>query len=423
MNNRTVPFRTGSAPDVLPEVMLAREHEEGSSAGRILDDALHSLREHLGMEVAFISEFTGGQRIFRHVDDGSARALIRVGGGGPLEESYCQRVVDGRLPELIRDAQALAAALELPVTRALPVGAHLSVPIRFSNGHLYGTLCCFSTRADHTLGERDLGMMRVFADFTARQLEHSEQERQTFRAMRERIEAVLASRSFNIVYQPIAQLCEPRIIGYEALTRFTALPQRSPDQWFEEAAQVGLQAELEVAVIEQALEVLPRLPGGTYLSLNVSPDTLRSRKLCGVLKASVPSRLVLEVTEHVSIDDYADFAEVLEPLRRKGLALAVDDAGAGYASFRHILRLKPDMIKLDISLTRDIDSDPGRRALAIALIRFAAETGSEIVAEGVETRAELEVLRHLGVNRAQGYLLGRPMPFEHLQVGLDGIGC
>jgi EAL domain-containing protein (putative c-di-GMP-specific phosphodiesterase class I) len=105
----------------------------------------------------------------------------------------------------------------------------------------------------------------------------------------------------------------------------------------------------------------------------------------------------------------------LEPLRRKGMKLAVDDAGSGYASFRHILKLKPDVIKLDISLIKKIDSDSCSRALAAALIRFAEETGSHIVAEGVETQAELDVLRELKVDKVQGFLLGRPMPIGQLQ--------
>jgi EAL domain-containing protein (putative c-di-GMP-specific phosphodiesterase class I) len=112
------------------------------------------------------------------------------------------------------------------------------------------------------------------------------------------------------------------------------------------------------------------------------------------------------------VQDYALLAEALEPLRSKGLRLAVDDAGAGYASFRHILKLKPDVIKLDSSLIRNIDSDTGSRALAAALIRFAEETGCKVVAEGVETREELAMLRRLEVNKAQGYLLGRPMPLH-----------
>ena len=421
MNRKLQPLPLSASPEILPEVLLGHCDLPASASERILADALHALREHLGMEVAFIAEFVEGRRVFRLVDTDAGAALIHVGGSDPLAQSYCQRVVDGRLPELICNAQELSAALELPVTRALPVGAHLSVPIRFSDGTLYGTLCCFSTRPDQTLNARDLGMMRVFADFTARQLEHAEQGRRELQAMRAQLQAVLDCRSFSMVYQPIVNAQERRIIGYEALTRFSATPLRSPDQWFNEAAQVGLETELEVAVIEKALEVLSGLPAGTYLSLNVSPETLRSCKLYPILAASVPDRIVLEVTEHESIDDYEAFAEVLKPLRQKGLALAVDDAGAGYASFRHILKLKPDVIKLDVSLTRNIDSDAGRRALAVALIRFAAETGSEMIAEGVETPGELEVLRNLGVNKVQGYLLGRPAPFEQLMTSLGGM--
>ncbi|WP_293229916.1 EAL domain-containing protein [Paludibacterium sp.] len=125
-------------------------------------------------------------------------------------------------------------------------------------------------------------------------------------------------------------------------------------------------------------------------------------------------RLMLEVTEHTSVDDYVQIAAALKPLRDSGLKLAVDDAGAGYASFRHILKLQPDVIKLDVSLIRQIDSDTGCRALAGALIRFAEETGSKIVAEGVETVEELRALRELQVNKAQGYLLGRPALIDAL---------
>ena len=120
-------------------------------------------------------------------------------------------------------------------------------------------------------------------------------------------------------------------------------------------------------------------------------------------------RIVLEVTEHTSVPDYEKLTAVLQPLWQQGVRIAVDDAGAGYSSLRHILDLQPDLIKLDIGLTRSIDLDPARRALASALIGFARETGSQIIAECVETASELDALRKLGVERAQGYYLGRPM--------------
>ncbi|MGE4405289.1 sensor domain-containing phosphodiesterase [Pseudomonas sp.] len=385
------------------------------SLGGMLCEALHSVRTHLGMEVAFISEFSEGERIFRHVDGRTERVTISAGDSGPLEDSYCQRVVDGRLPELINDASQLAEALLLPVTRALPVGAHLSVPIRFSDGRLYGTFCCFSTQPDGSLNERDLNTLRLFAGFAGRLLEYQAGRERGHDEMQARIRSVLAERAYEVVYQPIVHVVEGRVVGHEALARFRAMPQRSPDQWFAEAGLVGLQQELEVALIEAALQGLEHLPADSYLSLNVSPGTILAGGLDQVLGGQPLERLMLEVTEHASVPDYTHMADALRPLRERGLRLAVDDAGAGYASFRHILRLKPDVIKLDGSLIHNLDSDADCRALAAALIRFAEETGCKVVAEGVETEAELAVLRRLQVNKAQGYLLGRPAPLEQLR--------
>ena len=191
-----------------------------------------------------------------------------------------------------------------------------------------------------------------------------------------------------------------------------ANPVRTPDIWFEEAAEIGLQQTLELAVIAKALRNLSRLPEDTYISINASPTTVLSGTLGKALLRYPCDRLMLELTEHSSVNDYAQIVNVLEPLRQRGLQLAVDDAGAGFASFRHILELKPNVIKLDTSLIRQIDIDTGHRALAAALVRFAQETGSQVVAEGVETEAELAILRELGVDKAQGYLLGRPAPIE-----------
>lgn len=122
---------------------------------------------------------------------------------------------------------------------------------------------------------------------------------------------------------------------------------------------MGLQKELEIALIEAALQGFDRLPADSYLSLNVSPETILSGAVGEVLASQPLDRLMLEVTEHALVQDYERLAEALEPLRREGLRLAVDDAGAGYASFRHILKLKPDVIKLDASLIRNVDSDTG----------------------------------------------------------------
>ena len=375
-------------------------------------DAMRSVRSLLGMEVAFVSEMRKGHRIFRYVDSGAELAPIQVGASDPVEESYCQRVLDGRLPELMNDVAQTSEAMQLPITRRIGIGAYLGVPIRFSNGSVYGTFCCFSAHPDDKLNEQHIGTMRLFADFVAKLLERDAAANCFGNEVENRMRAVLSGQRFTIFYQPIVHVAENRLVGHEALARFLVEPVRSPDQWFNEALEVGCQEELELEVIKKALEGLAHFPRETYVSFNISPETILKGSLAGVLDGYPLDRLVLEVTEHASVDDYSLIAAALEPLRKKGLRLAVDDAGAGFASFRHILKLKADIIKLDASLIQRIDVDVSSRALAAALIRFAEETGSKVVAEGVETEAELRILRELKVNKVQGYLIGRPKPLD-----------
>jgi EAL domain-containing protein (putative c-di-GMP-specific phosphodiesterase class I) len=154
------------------------------------------------------------------------------------------------------------------------------------------------------------------------------------------------------------------------------------------------------------------LPPDVYVTVNVSPQTILSGHLRDALCGLPAEQIVLELTEHAQIDDYDRLLRALHPLRNRGVRLAVDDAGAGYASLRHILQVRPDLIKLDIALTRNINLDPARRALASALVAFARETSSCIIAEGVETASELKTLRSIGIEKAQGYFLGRPVPID-----------
>lgn len=225
-----------------------------------------------------------------------------------------------------------------------------------------------------------------------------------------RIEAVLVADAMRPVYQPLVELATRRVVGFEALTRFELEPKRTPDVWFHEAAEVGLGPPLELKAVRTAIAGADRLPSDRYLSLNVSPETIMSNDLAGALGALPAARTVLEVTEHAAVVDYDAIVAALGPYRSAGGRLAVDDAGAGFASLRHILLLNPDIIKLDVTLTRDIDANPAKRALAAGLISFAAETGITILAEGIETDTELETLRALGVAYGQGWHIGRPGP-------------
>lgn len=229
------------------------------------------------------------------------------------------------------------------------------------------------------------------------------------------IRVKVASHGLKTVFQPIVDLRTGGTVGAEALSRFTTPPLQPPDIWFAEAADVGLEIELEVAALDLALQQLRRLPSGLYLSVNASPATILSSDFRSVLSDVTAERVVLELTEHTGIEDYDRFREAIRELRAKGLRLAIDDAGAGFSSFRHILNLSPDIIKLDIALTRGIDSDPARKALGSALLSFGLDAyNATIVAEGIETAGEMDTLRALGCNYGQGFYLGKPGDMHRL---------
>lgn len=200
------------------------------------------------------------------------------------------------------------------------------------------------------------------------------------------------------------------MIGAEALSRFPHSDGTSTEAWFMQAASVGMEIELEMLALRTALKVALRLPADIYIAVNLSPGVcLDPRAAETIARGGIqPSRLVLEVTEREEVTDYGQLFSVLAPLRAAGLRVAVDDAGAGFASMRHIIELKPDLIKLDRAIIRNIDTEASHRALGAAMVGFAAETGALLLADGIETAAELKTVTTLGMAAGQGYLLGRP---------------
>lgn len=214
----------------------------------------------------------------------------------------------------------------------------------------------------------------------------------------------------EIVGQPIFALDSNCVVGIEALARFhfhSETP-HAPDYWFNVAAQVGLQSELELLAVHRALTRLGDVPEGAYLSINASPPTVTLPAFLDAFDGVATNRIVVEITEHSEIPDYPALLERLVQLRRLGIRIAIDDTGAGFANMRHVLKLNPEIIKLDISLIAGIDEHHEQQALARGLINFARSVGASIVAEGIETPGERATLRQLGVTSGQGYLLGRP---------------
>ncbi len=225
---------------------------------------------------------------------------------------------------------------------------------------------------------------------------------------RDELEQVIEDGAFRTVFQPMIALYKSEVVGYEALTRFD--DGTRPDHRFNDAATLGVGAELELATIAAAVAAARSLPTGRFLSINLSPDLLLAHQeeleqVIGELHRDHP--VVLELTEHDVIHDYDAIRESLARFSPT-VQLSVDDAGAGFSTLRHVVMLEPEYVKLDRSWVTDIHIDPTRQALVAGLSYFARTTGCELVAEGIEVEREREKLAELDVSLGQGYLLGRP---------------
>ncbi len=210
------------------------------------------------------------------------------------------------------------------------------------------------------------------------------------------------------VFQPIVDLATGRVAGYEGLSRFPAEDGRRPDEWFDLARRCGLGPLLQALALRRLVEV-PGRPNRTWLSLNLDAGALATDAVQGALPEDLAG-IVIEITEQELPPDDEALQRILGDLRRRGAKIALDDAGAGYAGLQHVVRIRPEIIKLDRSLVRGVDSDAERLALIESFAAFSARTGALLCAEGIETDEELAVLVDARVDLGQGYRLGRPGP-------------
>src|SRR4051794_34237372 len=226
---------------------------------------------------------------------------------------------------------------------------------------------------------------------------------------RAEIELVLEEASSRIshVFQPVVDLRTGLVGGYEALSRF-AESRRPPNAWFAQAHRCGLGIELEMIAARAQLDA-PGRPAGSRLSINLSPSAMLSAE-AELLLAGDLSHLILEVTEDEVMAEGGALEERLMELRRRGARLAVDDIGAGYAGLKQVMRLQPDVLKLDRSLVAGVSSDPAKGAMVDALVRYSRRIGADVCAEGVETLEDLEALADLDVTYGQGFVLAEPGP-------------
>ena len=327
----------------------------------------------------------------------------------PLDAATSRYLLDKaeRGPWTDRSESLLDVAGE---TRGIP-GSTLAFAPMVANTQLLGLLVLATEPSDPknptSVVSHALSAAIDFASVASGLLAPGLAERGRNHARHAALDHVLADNAFFPVFQPIVDLSTRSVVGYETLTRFE--DGMRPDLRFIEASLLGRGIDLELATLRIALETSKQLDSDAFLSINVSPALVMENNGLPQLLRDIDRPLVLELTEHERVDDYGALQRCLQNLG-PDVRLSVDDAGSGFSSLRHVLTLQPHFVKLDLSLVRNIHLDQARQALVAGIEYFATETNSRLIAEGIETNEEMEVLQRLDVELGQGYLLGRPAP-------------
>jgi EAL domain-containing protein (putative c-di-GMP-specific phosphodiesterase class I) len=380
---------------------------DATGAREEIGDMIEALRAHLDMDVAFVSRQIGTtHRIFTHV---AARGVapLNTGDENPNENSLCWLVIQGKLPERVTDTSHYEAAACLPITEAINVRAHFSVPMRRRDGRVHGSLCCFSYRPRPDIGERDMQMIRSVAAIVSDQIENRIELEERGEEAAAAIARALADDALTVIHQPIFDLTDWHLIGHECLMRDKGLPERSPRKLLEQARTAGRILELELHVARKALATLDPARPERFIAINVSPETIASAALGRLIPEGLASRLVIELNEQEATLDKAALREAIRILKERAW-VAVSAQGIGLSGLQALVDLDPDIVKIDRDCLAGVATDPTRRALVKALVQFTTETGVTLIAQGVETREDLQALRELGVRFAQGFILGKP---------------
>lgn len=364
---------------------------------------LRTAKDALGLSLTFLSRLDGQTQHLEVVE--SSIPLFRDGQTQPQSTSFCQAILDGRLPPVIPDVAKLPEAMRLPAARFPRIRSYVAVPVTLSDGSLYGTFCAAGFSKDRGLVERDRALLEVLSSAAATIIEPGLVEGRRRDEIVQRLTPIMHAGGPTVLLQPIVSLVDGTRVGAEALSRFPADWSLPPDVVFEEASSIGAGIDLEVLAFRRAADHLANVSG--YVAINFSPDTFLSGR-CRELLADLPAdRVVLELSEHAPVDDYDELAAALAPLRDRGMRLAIDDVGAGFSSLRHIVLTAPDVLKLDRSIVAGVAHDPVLRTLARSLVDFAGSLGAQTVAEGIETVEDAVVLRDVGVDLGQGWLFAR----------------
>ncbi|GAA0461037.1 hypothetical protein Ade02nite_15460 [Paractinoplanes deccanensis] len=383
-----------------------------SPAGEQVAELLRTARRSLGLSFAFLSRMDGTTQHLEVVESPLPWAL----GDGikrAQETSFCQAIMDGRLPSIMPDVKDFPEAMKLPAARMPRIRSFVSVPVVLSDGTVYGTFCAGGFTADKRLGERDKPLLEVLAQAAAVIIEPDVHRRRRNAELEERYRPLIDAGGPAVLLQPIVDLATGARVGAEALSRFPAAWNQPPDACFADAGLIGERDRLEILALRSAAAHLERVPG--YIAMNVSPATLLTRDCQDVLASMPLGRVVLELSEHDPVEDYDALHAVLRPLRERGMRFAVDDVGAGFSSLRHIVATSPDVIKLDRSIVTGMGGDPVLPVVARSLADLAKAVGAVVVAEGVESAADAATLAGLGIDLGQGWLFDRATAPEELR--------
>jgi EAL domain-containing protein (putative c-di-GMP-specific phosphodiesterase class I) len=374
-------------------------------------DLLRTAKKSLRLSVAFLTRMDGTTQHLEVVES-SIPVLFQEGVTQVQETSLCQAILDRKLPPVIPNLKDFPEAMRLPAARIPRIRSYVSVPVTLSDGTMYGTFCAAGLTADKELTKRDKSLMDVLASAASVIIEPSVRDNERRSEIEGRLAPVMARGGPVIALQPIVDLATGARAGAEALSRFPAEWGTTPDVVFADAHAVGLGHELELQALRRAADLLEGSEG--YVAMNVSPATLLTPGFAELLGTLPLDRVLLELSEHDPVEDYDALTSALAPLRAAGLRLAIDDVGAGFSSLRHIVVTTPDVIKVDRSIVSGLDTDPVLATLVRSLVEFARGIGARVVAEGVETAAEADALRSMGVDYGQGWHFGRPAVPEPL---------
>lgn len=373
--------------------------EIGVAVRAQLDRVLGRLRQDLGFETLLLARLAGGERRIEalFVIDGS-RTDLHVGHICAVGACDVFRATS------FDPVDTLSAGAHKPIP-ASDDGV-VAVPVTLSDQRLFGMLGGRvgapdeATRIGRELQGRAplacVGLDLLVAEDTRKQ------------AVRGLVRSVIREAAFQPVFQPVADLESGQDFYLEGLTRLDATVGYTVPDLLSLARRVGMGAELELAFIRSVLAASESRFGHVPVAVNLSEETLLSDRLAPEIAHVQPERVIFELTEHAPVRDYPALREKVAQYRAQGIRIAIDDTGAGYTTLRHILDLKPDILKLDLAMAARVDTD----AEALALIRFLQAygyaTGTALVVEGIERDAQVEALLAVGVRYAQGFRIGRP---------------